>query len=232
MATGRALITDALLDIGIGALGEELHQSIMNRALNIGNRMLSKWSADTGVVDSVLDELTWTSGSQSMTIGTGGDLNTTRPIEITGFQSRKSTLDYTLTQVSFEQYQTTILKSTSTDYPDVFAYQNTYPLGTLYLYPVPASNLSIRIQSKKPLSLITLDDDVSWPSGWEEAFQTNLSVRSAPAFGKSARRELFSFAKEALDIIKDANEDNEEMWPDSMLPGINSGDNIDILTNR
>jgi hypothetical protein len=232
MSTGQELFEDAYADLGVGNPGDNLAPDILTRGTRIASRMLSSWSAEMKVIVSTLDELTWTAGSQSMTIGVGGDLNTARPIEITGFQSRKSTLDYTLTQVSFEQYQSTILKSTATDYPDVFAYQKTNPLGIIYIYPVAISNLPVRLQSKKALSDVALIDVLAWPPGWELAVQTNLTVLLAPSVGKEAKRSTVVEAERALTIIKEANEDDEEMWPDYMMPGFGAGENIDILTNK
>ncbi len=232
MATGQGLIEDALRDIGVGALGDTPNQEIINYSLRQLNRMLETWSAEVGPqFYSVFESLTWTSGQASQTIGSGGDLNTTRPISITSLQTRKSSLDYTLNQVSLEQYQTTVLKSISTDYPEVFAYQRNFPLGTIYMFPVPASSLSIRITSKKALSDLTLAGTVALPEGYEEAIQKNLAIRLAPAFGRSVKPELVMVANKAKEAIKMVNRDHNEMWPDYMLPGQSDGENIDILTN-
>ncbi|MCP3683936.1 MAG: hypothetical protein GY861_14730 [bacterium] len=233
MATGRQLITDAMVDTGVVGIDDSIDDSIMQRSLRILNRMLAEWSAEMDLVyASTLDSETWTADAQSMTIGSGGDFDTVRPVSITGFQSRKATLDYTLDQVSYEQYQTTILKSVSTDYPDVFAYQKAYPLGVLYIFPVPTSNLSVRIQSLKPLTALTLNATVALPEGYESAIQSNLAVRLAPAYGTEASPTIHRMAKNSYDALASLNTIDNEMWPDPLLPGFNNGDNIDILTNE
>lgn len=221
--TGLQLINDSLLELGVGALGEDTHQSILNHALRQVNSMLSTWSAELGpVYASVLDELTWTGGEQSQTIGTGGDLDTIRPIDITGFQVRVNGIDYTLRPVSFEQYQTTRLKDTSNNYPTVYAFQKTYPLGILYMYYEPSANASVRIQSKKPLSSITLAAQISFPDGYQEAIQKNLAIRLASAHGESASPELIRTAFQAKQAILNINEVHSEVFLDSNVPGVAS----------
>ncbi len=234
MSTGREIIQDALLDIGVGALGEDLEESIMNRSLRIWNRMISSWSAELGpIYSSTLDELTWTSGSDSMTIGTGGDLNTIRPIQITGVQVTVSGVDYTLLPVSFEQYQMTPIKDIASNYPMVYSYQREYPLGKIFLYYVPESNIPIRIQSKKALTEVDLDSTLALPEGYELAIQSNLTVLLAPAHGKVASPTVMRTAFRSMQAIEGINEDDTEMSPDLNCPGISDNycDDLGALTN-
>jgi len=232
MATGQSIVEDALLDIGVGSPGEAVEQSLLNHGLRVLNRMWSSWSAEIApIYSSTFESLTWTADSQSMTIGSGGDLDTARPIEITGIQTRKDTLDYTLNQITLEQYQTTVLKTVSTDYPEVYAYQKDYTLGRIYIYPVPSSNIDIRITSKKALTAFTMSGTISLPDGYELAVQKNLTILLAPAYGKSVRSEVIEQAFKAKAAIMSVNSNDGEIWPDYLLPGFDTQENIDILTN-
>lgn len=233
MATGQEIIEDALLDIGVGSPGQTLNQGVLNHALRVLNRMWSSWSAEIGpVFATTTDTHTWPASTASQTIGVSGNINTVRPIEITGIQTQKSSLDYDLNQVSYEQYQTTVLKTIETDFPEVFAYQATYPTGTIYLYPVPASSLTVTINSKKALAAFTMAGTIALPDGYEEAVQKNLSIELAPAHGKSIRNEVAMRARQSKAAIVAINNDSGEMWPDSMIPGFSTAENIDILTNE
>lgn len=234
MATGQSIIEDALLDIGVGSPNQSVPQSVLNHGLRSLNRMWSSWSAELGpVYATTTDTHSWPSGSISQTIGSGGDINTVRPIEITSIQTQKDSLDYTLNRVSYEQFQTTVLKTISTDYPDVFAYLKGYPLGTIYMFPVPASTLTVTINSKKALTAFTMAGTIALPDGYEEAILKNLAIELAPAHGKSVRQETVLRAKQSKDAIVEINTSTEmmEMWPDSMIPGMDTTENIDLLTN-
>jgi hypothetical protein len=234
MATGQELIQDSLLDIGVGSPGDDLDESILNHGLRILNRMWSSWSSEVApVYASTLDELTWTAGEQSQTIGSGGDFDTARPIEITGFQARVNGVDYTLSPVSFEQYQMTPIKDINSNYPTVYAYQKTYPLGILHIYYEPQDALSVRITSKKPLTAFTLVGTVALPDGYELAIQSNLTIALAAAHGKQAKPSTIRTAINSKAAIEGVNEDDTEMSPDGMLPGISNGemDDLGALTN-
>jgi len=229
MSTFRQVIEDSLLDLGIGALGEDTEADIVNHGFRMLNRMLESWSSELNpIYASTLDSLTWTSGSEVLTIGSGGDLDTVRPIEITGVQVRVSGVDYTLSPVSYEQYEETPIKDIENNYPTVYAYQKTFPLGKIHIYYVPSDNLPVRIQSKKPLSAAVIDDSISLPSGYELAMQTNLTVLLAAAHGKQPKPETVRFAMNFKAAIEDINQDHAELWPDSMCPGV-GGYNVDDL---
>ena len=232
MATGQGIIEDALLDIGVGTPGDTLDQGVLNHGLRVLNRMWSSWGAELGPVYSITqDTYTWGSGAASKTIGATGDIAVARPIEIVSIQTRKDNLDYTVNRVSYEQYQTTVLKSVSTDYPDVWANSGTFPNDTIYLYPTPASSLTVYINSKKALTAFTMAGTISLPEGYEEAIQKNLTIELAPAHGKTVRSETVIRARNAKKAILAINDEPGELWPDELMPGVGSAENIDILTN-
>lgn len=233
MATGQSLIEDSLLEIGVGSPNQTPIQSVLNHGLRVLNRMWASWSAELGPVNALTtDTHTWPSGSISQTIGSGGDINVTRPVEIDSIQTQKDSLDYTVDRVSYPQFQSTVLKTISTDYPDVFAYQKGHPLGTIYLYPVPASALTVDINSWKALTAFTMAGTVSLPDGYEEAIVKNLAIDLAPAHGKTVRQEVILRARQSKQAIVNINEMHDEMWPDYQLPGFDTDENIDLLTNN
>ena len=234
MATGQSLIEDSLLEIGVGSPNQSSPQSVLNHGLRALNRMWESWSAELGPVQALTtDTHSWPSATASQTIGSGGDIDTVKPIEINSLQTQKDTLDYTVSRVSYAQYQTTVLKTISTDYPDVYAYLKGNTLGTIYLYPVPASTLTVSINSWKPLTAFTMAGTISLPAGYEEAILKNLAIELAPAHGKSVRQEVVLRARQSKDAIIQINTATEsmEVWPDSLMPGVSTAENIDILTN-
>lgn len=220
MATAREMIEDSLTLIGVASEGNTLSSEASTFALRVLNRMLSSWSVEIGqLFFKSFDTLNWTAGQQSQTIGTGGDLNTVRPIKITGFQTRKDDIDYTLAHVSFDTYQMIFRKDIASDFPDIYHYNKTFPLGTIFIYPVPSSNISVRITSYKALANLTLDDTISLPEGYEEAIMYNLAPKLAPKYGRSPTAEVSRNAANTKMNLTISNLDSNEMWPDYLAPG-------------
>lgn len=225
MATGQELIEDALLLIGVIAPGESLEPAVVNNGLRQLNRMLSTFSVEGGpVFFKTMDSVTWTADEPSRTIGTAGNLAVARPMDIYSIQARVSGNDYDIEKISFEQYQGILIKDTESDFPQVFAYQPTYPNGTIYLNPVPTSNITIRITSLKPLSALTLDGTVSLPEGYEEMIQYNLAVRLAPIHGVVPTQEIKDLAFNSKQAINILNSEDNEMRPDYLAPDSGSYD--------
>ncbi len=221
MATGNTIVSDALLELGVGSPGENLEAEIDNHALRVLNRMWSVWSAELApVYQHTMDSVTWTSGSASMTIGATGDLAVARPVEIISMQSRVNSVDWTIDPISMEAYQQLTNKSETSSYPDFYAFDGTFPNATLYMWRIPSANLTVRITSKKPLTAFTLAGTVTLPDGYEEALVSNLAVRLAPVHGKSAKPETINAAINSKRAIVNINDQSTDVFPDPGIPGL------------
>lgn len=146
------------------------------------NRMLGRWNAELGMVYApVAESLTWASGNASRTIGTSGNFNTDRPQKILSAQYRDgNNVDQELGLLTFEEYQRIEDKASSAPIPTLIGYNPTFAssLATLYAYPVPSADFTLRLTSIKLLS--TVSDGtatVLLPPGYEDAIVWNLMVR-------------------------------------------------------
>ncbi len=221
MATGNTLVEAARLKIGVGSPGQTFNADRTNLLLAELNRMWSIWSAELApVYQHTIDSLTWTSGSASMTIGAAGDLVTARPIEIISMQARVSSTDWTIDPISLEAYQQLSNKTETSAYPEFYAYDGTFPSGTIYLWRKPDSNMTLRITSKKTLTAFTLDGTVSLPDGYEKALIDNLAVEIAPFFGKEASSAVKLSAMNSKRTIIRINDQSTDVYPNSAIPGI------------
>ena len=81
MPTVRAILTDALLEIGVGSPGEILSADLMEIALRYFQRQLNAWQADELSL-AVSNRITFTipSGTASSSIGPTGDIVAQRPV--------------------------------------------------------------------------------------------------------------------------------------------------------
>jgi hypothetical protein len=182
VATYHDLIEAALRKIGRLGSGDSASTTERSDAVLELNRMLGSWSAKIGpLYFETTESLTWTSGSASMTIGSGGALDTSRPLEILTAQIRSGTMDFDLGIITHQQYQAIPDKATTSSLPQYLAYNATYAsgLGTLFMWPVPSGSQALRLTSKKPLADAVGASTVTLPPAWEDAIVLNLAVRFA-----------------------------------------------------
>jgi len=214
--TALDLITGAAKLIGVTFKSEQLSADEAADGLVALNDMLDSWSNDNLLTYAYFLENFTLTGATSYTIGTGGNFNTTRPINIATAVVRSGSIDYPLEIMTPEQYQTEIaLKSITSPIPQYLTYSNDYPLGIIKLYPVATAGTVLYLQSNKPLSnlssLVTVFD---LPPGWKRAVKYNLAIDLAPQYGPEAIQAasaLVRSAQQSLGAIKRATSINNAM---------------------
>lgn len=211
MSTARDLITLSLKDIGAIAAGEAPSAAEASDGLAIINNMLDRWSAKSLMIfDRVVEKFQLVIGTQSYTIGTGGTFNTTRPqiiddatIEVQGTVQLN---EFSLTVINIDDWSRISIKSTQTAIPQVLYMENSFPLATINLWPVPGAANKIVLYSWKPLtSIATLDTAITLPPGFFEAIQYNLDLRLAPQYGKQLDPQIIQMAMDSMADIKQMN---------------------------
>ena len=187
MTTALDLIEHAALKLGAKNTGESLTADEANDSLDILNAMLDHWAVDRLMVYQIVQSsYSWAGGSASRTIGTSGDLNGSRPIRIepgTYFRD-SSNVDYPVEIVRDRaSYDTLVSKSDSTTFPELLFYDPAYPLGTIYVYPVPSATLTLKLNHWQTLqSFAALTTDLSLPPGYQWTIEHNLAVALSPVF--------------------------------------------------
>lgn len=186
MPTALDLITTSAVKLGAIATGEVLTADEASDSLEVLNSMLDSWSIEKLMIYQIQQEsLTWTGSAQSQTIGSAGDFNTTRPIKIEeGTFFRINSIDTPVRilkdRASYDSYPS---KGDESSFPEVLYYEPSYPLGTLYVYPVPSANTTFLLNSWKALqSFATLTTDLALPPGYQWAIEHNLAVHLEPVF--------------------------------------------------
>jgi len=204
--TARTLIKAALRAIGVIASGETPSASEMADGLEALQIMLRGWGAERIMVYTTTNEhFTLTANDGDYTIGSGGDFNTTRPTRISGAFVRGSGVDVPLKIIGEAEYRAIGTKDAGGT-PGQLYYNPAYPLGLIYLYPVPSSALVLYLDNLRPLTEpTTLTDSISFPLEYDEAIKFNLAVRMAPEFGVSVPPEVAAIAMTAKDKIQALN---------------------------
>lgn len=204
MATAGAIIRRALRTIGAIAGGETPSATEQADALEALNAMLDSWRTESLSVYATRDETLTLTGAASYTIGTGGDLNTTRPVKIESAYQRISDTDYPLFLASSSAWARLSAKSTTGTTAEWLYYEPTQPLGTIRLYPNPSSG-TLHIVTWVPLASYAATDDVSLPPGYQDAITYNLAVRLSPEFGRTVTPEIAALARATKEVIQRVN---------------------------
>ncbi len=207
------IITGAAKLLGVVFKSEVLSSDEANDGLVLLNDMLDTWSNDNLTTYSYTIESFPCTGALSYTMGTGGNFNTSRPINLVTAVVRLGSIDYPLDIIPPDEFQEYIaLKSIPGPIPKVLTYDNGYPLGIIKTYPVASSGTTLYLQSNKPLSnLSALTTTVDLPPGWKRALKYNLAIDMAPQYGVDPSQVVVAMAKQSLGAIKRSTSINNAM---------------------
>ena len=174
--TALNLITDVLLDMGVIADQETPTSSQSVGALVKLNDLIESWNLDPQRVFGPVERILPLVANQSTyTIGAGGDLNITRPNIVNQAFIRNTSYsipnqqDMPMAVLTDDGWQNIPNKGVTGTFPYAVWFDNSYPLVTAHVTPVPTVNT---------YSLIFWDSDIN-----------SLSIISETATG------TFSFPK-------------------------------------
>jgi len=209
MAIVLEIITDAMQDAGLIAANEAPTDIEAQKVFRQLNRMLDLWSTeDLMIYNNVQEVFNLNSGQQSYTIGTGGNFNTLRPVDITAIYMRDvNGNDLPVSILTYDQYADIISKPIGSSIALSAYYNSSFPLSTITFWPVP-TNTTYRavIWSWKTLSqFTTLTDSVQFPPGFDEAIVANLALRAVISFQAPIPAGLDVWANESKAQLKRIN---------------------------
>lgn len=207
--TAGDIIRGAMRLLQVASTDTVLTADEMNEGLFVLNEMLDSWSSEQFLLYQVIREtFALTAGHNPHTWGTGGDFNSLRPVEIVAASISIGTtpnVDLPLQPVSYDAYEAIALKGLVTNYPREYYWDAGYPMGNVYLYPVPNGS-SINFESYKPLTQFTDQSTVlSLPPGYQRALRFNLAVALAPEYQISASPDVVRIASATVQKLKSLN---------------------------
>ncbi len=214
MTTPLAIVSLALKDIGALGLGQTPSAEDTNDAFTKLNWMVAQWARQRLMVWHTVDLSLVSTGAQSYTIGPSGTINVSqRPDKIEAAFLRQTNvnpqqpIDYPLVIVpSRVDYDRITLKNLAS-FPRYLFYDTAYPLGVLYPWPIPqASIYEVHITVKDILARFTsLTQTISLPPEYEQALEQNLAVMLCPGYSRPCPPELALMAREARNVVMNAN---------------------------
>lgn len=210
MATALEVIKRSLRLDGVYAPGENLASADANDAFTALNAMVDAWNNESLMIFNLeLVTHTLVSGQLSYTIGSGGDIDVTRPQRIETAYINDGNTDWPMIVIKDEQYARIWDKTTQSSYPQYIYYRSSYPLGEIILWPSPDSTHTLNLSVWNQLTQFTnINTELSFPPGYLNALTYGLAVDIAPEYGKEASPTVQARAVKYMSYIKRINQKN------------------------
>jgi hypothetical protein len=231
MATALDMIKRSMRLIRVLGKDQQLTSEESADALAVLNTMLDAWSIERLMVYQIQQiTYSWPAGQQSRTIGTAGQFATAWPISIESAFVTYQSQDYPLIICNNRtEYDALISKTVQSTIPEIFMFDQAYPTGNMYLYSVPSENVTLKLNTWKPLqSFTSLTTDLSLPPGYQMAIETNLPIYLAPEYGKEVSPSVMMMANKAKAAIKSVNVPTLVSQLDSGLSSRQHARNIEL----
>ena len=209
MATAKALIRKALLKVEAVGYNDTLADDdprIVDGLEDLNN-LISSMNSEGLIIHSLTKvSKTLVAGTNEYTIGTGADIDTTRPMSIQNTFIRDSNnYDHPITIKAIEEYAKISAKSTQ-GRPSRLYYNPAYTLGKVYLYLTPDTAEDLHLDLISPLSEISaVGDTVSLPGEFKRMLIYNLALDIAPEADIEDWPELVRIANESKRFVKRLN---------------------------
>jgi hypothetical protein len=234
MSTAQEIIEDAFIEIGVLVAGGSLATADLAWGKRKFNRFLKTLSLDALNINFLTKEnFSLVSGTNSYTIGAGGDFDTTRPNSFDVAYIKENNHDYEVRIRPIHEYWE-ISNKIIPNRPRRMYYDRQTTLGIVYFDYVPNANHDFHFTSSKPF---TVYDDVAAenvvvPPEHEEMFVTNMAVRYASRYGKPISKDLKDTAEETLQDIQGSNLAKTLKGKNMNINGVYSGYDVDGDTYR
>lgn len=214
MATPQDIVRAALKKSGVLGVGQSALAEDTNDAYQDLQDMMGQWQRKRWLIYHLVDYFVTGTGAINYTVGPGGQFNINpRPDKIESaffrqlISSQPNQVDYPLEIIeSREDYNRISLKQLQS-FPQYLFYDSGFPTGLAYPWPLIQSDLySLHLTVKETLSQFTsLNQTVNLPLEYFAALKFNLALRLKQAYQLPADPVLVGLAKDALNVIRNAN---------------------------
>lgn len=180
---GEIMTVDETIDAALRKIGlRNVTATQLTEGMTALNKMLSAWEELLHYPTE--DTHTLVSGTGSYSIGSGGDIDTTRPISlVSAFIRDSSNNDHNVSVNMSKKEYDDIYDKDASERPDKIYYLATYPLAYIYFNSAPSSAETLYLYSIKPYTAYSaLDDNITQPPEWENAIIYNLALELAPEY--------------------------------------------------
>lgn len=181
------------------------------------NAMLDSWSNERLTMFQVQEQsFPLVIGQSAYTIGTGGNINTVRPLDITQayVQDTPNNNNYLMKIVPRDKWNEIGNRgpTITSQIPDTLFYDPQFPLGVINIFPTPLLTYTVFFDNAlQQVQFAALTTALSAPPGYERALVYNLAVEISNMFGieippaSPGSKNVGQLASESLANIKRTN---------------------------
>jgi hypothetical protein len=179
----QSIIDNAYTLLGYKSPSDTLSGQDSTYALSRLNDLIDSWNTQTLFIYTTTEVVATASG-KPITIGPGQTVNTARPVRLPeGSYARISGLDYPITWIDTQQYQSIVLKSTASTIPIYGFYDGGAPTGNLYFWPYQTTATEYHILVETQLTeWPTPTTPVTLTQGYRRALTYSLAEELAPGY--------------------------------------------------
>jgi hypothetical protein len=183
MTTALQIIDKAYTVLGYKSPTDVLSGQDTSYALGMLNDLIDSWNTQSLYIYTTTSVVATASGNP-ITIGPGQTINTARPVRLpNGSFARIGGMDYPITWIDTEQYQSILLKNTASTIPIYGFYDGGAPTGNLFFWPYQTTATEYHILVQTQLTeWPTLATDVNLTQGYRRALTYSLAEELAPGF--------------------------------------------------
>lgn len=181
MTTANQIIERAYTLLGYKDPADALSGQDTSYALDVLNDLVDSWNTQTLYIYTTTEVVATTSG-KPITIGPAQTIATPRPVRLpTGSFARISGIDYPITWIDTEQYQSIVLKNTASTIPIYGFYDGGAPTGNLFFWPYQTTATEYHILVETQLTAFSdLTTDITLVQGYNRALSYSLAEELAP----------------------------------------------------
>jgi len=208
--TANDIITDAMVEAKVLAVGEAVPGAEIEQLLRKLNRLLDLWATQRLTFPVRTEDIkTLVVGQGSYTVGESGtpDISTVRPVKIEVAYLRDAGVDYPVATDMTEAQYAGLTTKTLSGLPTRLFYRPTVPNGTVVFDHLPDKAYSAHFFSQKTLtSFADLFTPYDFQPGYEAALVASMAVLCAAAYlDTGVPDSLLAAANTALSGIKGLN---------------------------
>lgn len=230
--TARRTISSALRILGVLDPQQTMKPEQADQGLEALNDLVDLMAVDSLLIYASTN-LTASFSGASATVGPGGTFTTStaRPLRINHGFYRKSGIDYRITPLQTRaQYDDISQKSISTEYPEYLWYDPQVPLGTVFVWPVPAGLNAYFLNVDVLLTeFADLDTAYEVPQGYRTLLKYELARMLAAIFSVPMPESAERIRVNAMNLIKRNNTQVQKMETDTIQQ---EGRTYNILSNQ
>jgi hypothetical protein len=207
--TVRDIITDAMLDLEVGAIGIEAEANLAAHAVRTLNRVMKMWQLDDAAPSFL-------KASQTLTLTTAASysLLPERPIRILSARLKRSGIEIPMIRLSRDEYDQLPVKTT-TGLPTQFYYDRQKEDALFYVWPVlaTAAGETVEITYEREFEDVDINDNIDLPGEWWDVAVLQLASRLVHAHGsEGAKQSIPMRAEIALNKALGAAMDGESVY--------------------